>query len=203
MPVAATTVASLKGRFWFMSAARAPGRAAARGARRRPHHGAAAAPVAAAAGEDHVDVGRIVGLALDLVVVGELLPGGDGSDRVDEHPRFLDHRLAVRLAAVIDETRIVPVDAGVDHRFVVGDEQEGVVVAVLLALVAAVGLGVRDTLSEVLDHAGALRYRPQREHAEPVQRRGPHLEQRPVRLPRAALAVRHTATGARMVSWWR
>src|SRR5579863_6482151 len=112
MPVAATTVARRTERCGFMSSAP---RALRRGARapRRPHHGAAATPRAAAAGEDGVDVRRIAGFALDLVVVGKLLPGRDRTNRIDEDARALDHRLAVGVAGVIHEARLVAADAGV------------------------------------------------------------------------------------------
>src|SRR5215472_6719959 len=194
MPVAATTVVSLKGRAWFMPSAPSAVAARAPHAPRRPHHGAAAAGQAAVAGEDRVDVGRIAGLALDLVVVGQLLSGRDAADRVDEHTRTLDHRLAVGVAGVIHEARLVAVDAGVDHRGVVGDEEEGMAVGRALPLVAPVGLRVGDALAEILEHARARLDAVQREHAESVQRRGPHLDQRLRRLFLGA----HTATGALM-----
>src|SRR5262245_13377805 len=81
---------------------------------RRPQHGAAALWRTAAAGIDLVDVGRIVLLAADLVVVAQLLPRLDVARRVDEHAAVLDHRLAVACALVIDEARVVAADPRVD-----------------------------------------------------------------------------------------
>src|SRR5690349_1244988 len=198
MPVAATTAASLKGRAWFMRSA-PPAPAGARRTPRWPHHGAAAAGQAAVAGEDGVDIGGIAGFALDLVVVSQLLAGRDRADRVDEHVRTLDHRLAVGVAGVIDEARLVAVDSGVDHRGVIGDKEERVTVRRALPLVAPVGLRMGDALAEIFDHARACRDAVQREHAESVQPRGPHLDERLRRLFLGA----HTATGALMVAWWR
>src|SRR5580693_8676678 len=127
MPVAPTTAERLRRRL-FMPWARASaaprplGRARALWQRRRPQHAAAAARRPAATGEDHVDVGRIVGLALDLVVVGELLTRSDIADGLDEHAALLNDGLAVRVAAVIDEARLVTIDAGVDDGAPVDDK---------------------------------------------------------------------------------
>src|ERR1700756_2585608 len=121
IPVAATTAASRRGRGW--PTASAPFAARRTGCvPRGPHHRAAAAGRAAVAGEDGVDIRWVIGFALDLIIVGELLAGRDAADRVDEYARLLDHRLAVGVAGVIHEARLVAVDAGVDHRGLVGDE---------------------------------------------------------------------------------
>src|SRR5205085_11203961 len=102
---------------------------------RRPQHAAAAALDAAAAREDGVDVGWVVRFALDLVIVGELLARLDGAERVDVHALILDHRLAVRLARMVHEARLVAIDTGVDHGALIDDEQEGVAVACVLVIV--------------------------------------------------------------------
>src|ERR1700722_5484197 len=198
MPVAPTTAERLRRRL-FMPWARASaaprplGRARALWQRWRPQHAAAAGRRPAAAGEDHVDVGRIVGLALDLVVVGELLTGSDVADRLDEHGAPLNDGLAVRVAAVIDEARLVAVDARIDDRAPVDDEEERVVVALVLVVVAAGGFGVRNALAEVLDHARAPLDALGGEHAQAVQRRVAHLDARG-----GAARCAHTATAAAM-----
>src|SRR4029077_10069057 len=114
MPVAPTTAGRLKRRALFTLSTRS--QLPLHGRRRafRPQHAAATAREAAAAGEDLIDLRRIVGFALDLVVVSEFLARLDGSQRVDEHAPILDHGLAVRLTGVVDEARLVAVDAGVD-----------------------------------------------------------------------------------------
>src|SRR5882672_4604487 len=91
-------------------------------------HRAAAGPGAAAAGPDLVDIRRIVVLALDLVVVVELFARLDVAQRFDEDAPLLDHGLAVRVAGVVDVARLVAADARVDHRALVDDEEERVVV---------------------------------------------------------------------------
>src|SRR5947208_2294643 len=173
----------------------APLPAARRQRARRPQHGAAAALTAAAAREHLVDVRRVVGCALNLVVVGELLARLDGADRIDEHPSGLDHRFAVRLAGMIHETRLVAVDPGVDHGVRVDGEEESVVVARPFVVVAAIRLWVRYTLAAVLDDAPAARDARRREHPQAVQRRLAHLDRRRL-LSRIRPA--HTATGARI-----
>ena len=71
---------------------------------------------------------------------------------------------------MIDEARVVAVGAAVDDDAAIDDEQEGVVVARVLVLVAPVGLAMRDAIAEILDDAGALADAAQREYAAPVQR---------------------------------
>jgi hypothetical protein len=156
--------------------------------------GAAATACCRGGGEDGVDIGRVVRLTLDLIVVSELLARLDRAQCFDEHPTALDHRLAVRVAGVIDEARLVAIDACIDDGALIHDEQKSVGVAGILVLVAAVGLGVRDALAHVLDDARALADTARGEHTQPVQRRRAHLDERSLVLGRAA----HTATGARI-----
>src|ERR1700694_1893844 len=173
MPVAPITADTLtrRGLFrWIACRGPAP--------RRRPQHGAAAALEAAAAREDGVDVRRVVRFALDLVIVAELLARFDGADRVGVHALVLDQRFAVRLAGVIHEARLVAIDAGVDHGVRVDDEQEGVVVARILAVVTTIRFRMRDALAPVLDDACAARDAPRGKHTQAVQARIAHLDQR-------------------------
>src|SRR5690606_23744437 len=97
-----------------------------------------------------------IGRTLVLVVVDELLPRLDRPDRLYVDVAAVDHGLAVRIAGVIDEARLVPVHGRVYHRAVVEREQEGVAALHLVVIVATVGLRVRDALSHVLDEAGPL-----------------------------------------------
>src|SRR5690606_27044676 len=71
---------------------------------------------------------RRVRLVQDVrVVVRQLLARLDVADRLDEDAAILLHRLAVRIAGVIDPARVVAVPPAVDHRLVVHGEEEGVV----------------------------------------------------------------------------
>src|ERR1700683_4654656 len=158
---------------------------------RRPQHAATTGPEAAAAGEDRIDVQWVVRFALDLVVVGQFLARLDVAPRIDEHAPLFDHRLAIRVAGVVDEARLVPLDTRIDHRARVHDEQEGMAVGGVLVQIAPVCLDVRDPLAQVLDDARALRDAGGGEHAESMQRRVAYFDER----------VLHTATGARIASW--
>ncbi|KAG1376612.1 hypothetical protein G6F59_018243 [Rhizopus arrhizus] len=68
----------------------------------------------------------------DPVVVGQLLAGLDIAQGLDEHLVatavavlvFLDHRLAVRVAAVVDPACVVALVVGIDHPVIVEGEQE-------------------------------------------------------------------------------
>src|SRR5689334_1921587 len=55
---------------------------------------------------------------LVLIVVHELRPGRNGLDRLDEDPLAIVDRLAIRVARMVDEARLVPVHRSVDHRLV-------------------------------------------------------------------------------------
>src|SRR6185295_14505937 len=145
---------------------------------RRPEHRATALCGTAAAGIDLVHVRRIVLLAADLVVVAELLAAGDRLDRVDEHAALLDGRLAIRVALVIDEARVVAADAGVDDRALVDDEQERVVVVLVVVLVTLVRFLVRDALAEILVEAFSLLDVAQCECAVTVYGRMTHFVER-------------------------
>ncbi len=99
-------------------------------------HRAATALRTAAAGVQR-ELCRIVGgFPRELIVVPQLFARLDGADRIDEHATALDHRLAIRIAAVIDEARIVAADTGIDDGARACDEQERVPVVVALLLVA-------------------------------------------------------------------
>ena len=88
-----------------------------------------------------------VGVALERVVVYQLGAGLDRTDRLDEDAPLLDHCLAVGIARVVDEARLVAVHCGVDHDLLVDREQERVVARHRVVVVAPVGLLVRDALS--------------------------------------------------------
>src|SRR5262245_18125988 len=160
----------------------------------RPQHRAAALGRAAPARVDLIEVGRVATLAADLVVVGELFARYDVAHGLDEHAPLLDDGFEVRIARMLDEECIVPIDAGIDHRALDDDEQERVIVVLVVVLVTTIGVTVRDALAEVLDDAGSLGDDAQRERAETVYARLPHLEQRRCRFGFSA----HTATAALM-----
>ncbi len=124
----------------------------------------------AAARVNFVNVRGIVFLAADLVVVTEFLTGRDVAGGIDEYAPVFDHRLAVALALVIDETRIVATDARVDHGLLVDDEQERVIVVLVMIFVARIGRGVRHAVAEVLDDPRAFLDVPAGEHASPMHR---------------------------------
>src|ERR1700730_3052002 len=102
----------------------------------RYQHAASALRSSAAAGEDIVDVGRILRVAFDLIIVGQLFTGLNGPNGLDVDPLVLRRACAVRIAAMVDVARLVSSDAPVDHGFGVDREQKGVIVVRILVLVA-------------------------------------------------------------------
>src|SRR5476651_1556621 len=91
---------------------------------RRHQHAAAALPGSAAACIDFVYVRGIVAVTLDLIVVGEFLARLYGANGANEHASVLDGAFAVGVARMVDKTRFVAVDAGIDHRPRIDREQK-------------------------------------------------------------------------------
>jgi hypothetical protein len=153
-------------------------------------HGSAALARTAAARIERKLLGIVRALPGQRIVVTELVAGLDVADRIDEYAAAFDHALAIRRTAVIDEARLVAVDARIDDRAVARDEQEGVPVVIALEFVATIRLGVRHPFAEVLDDARALADRARRIDPAPVNARIAYFEQRRrVRL-RSVLAAR-------------
>src|ERR1700682_5724068 len=115
----------------------------------RYQHAASAPCSSAAAGKDFVDVGRIFRVAFDLIVVGQLFTGLNGPNGLDVDPLVLRRTCTIRIAAVVDEARLVSSDAAVDHDLGVDREQKGVIVVRILVLVACIRLIVADAIAEV------------------------------------------------------
>src|SRR5260370_26717598 len=65
-------------------------------------HAAPALRSPTAAGEDFIDVGRILRVAFDLIIVGQLLTGLDGPNGLDVDPLLVRRARAVRFAAMVD-----------------------------------------------------------------------------------------------------
>ncbi len=134
--------------------------------------GAGALGRAAAALPDLLQLGSVTLGQSDAVVVGQFLAGRDVTQRLDEHLVtaavavlvFLDHGLAVRLAAVVDPARVIAFVVGIDHPVVVEGEQEGVA-AFDVAAVIGINIAVAAQQALVLDHALALLDRGHGEHA--------------------------------------
>src|ERR1700676_95872 len=186
----------------------------------RPQHRAAALPGAAAAGKDLIDVRRIGAIAPDLIVVDDFLARLNGGEGPDENAPIPGQRLAVRIAGMVDEARIIAIGAAVDHHAAVDDEQECVIVADVFMLVAQIGLPVRHPVAQVLDDSRALADSAHGEHAAAMNARAAHTHHCRSRLdrghsgvaPRSALlrplgaawfpsAWTHTATRARIAGW--
>src|SRR5690606_20961713 len=107
--------------------------------------------------------------------VRQLLAALDVAERLDEDAAVLVHRLAVRVARVVDPAGIVAAPAAVDHRLVINGEEEGVV-RLDVVVVAAVGLFPTDPFAPVLDQARALGDAARGEHALAVDLRAADLE---------------------------
>src|SRR5271154_1816905 len=163
----------------------------------RHQHAAAATERSAMAGKHLIDICGIIGIALDLIIVGEFLAGPDGAQSLDENTPVGIDGLAIRLAAMIHKTRLVAVDAGIDDRFSIHREQKCVAIIRILVSIATIRLGRAHPIAEIFDDGHALADLPQRKHAMAVNTRVTNLEQRCRWPPRLS----HTAMGALMASW--
>ena len=85
------------------------------------------------------------------VVIRELFAPLHVANRFDPDAAVLYHCVAIRIAGVIDESRFVPIDRGIDDDVVVDREQVRVMPLALLIGIASVGLGRSQTLACILD----------------------------------------------------
>lgn len=121
---------------------------------------------------------RMPFLQLVRVVVRQLLSRRYVADRFDPDSPIVNHRVAVRIAGVIDEPRVVPVDRRVDHDVIVDREQERVMAGAVFRI-ARVGDGWRQSLARVLDQPCAGGNAPGGERAKSLDRGRPDLERIP------------------------
>ncbi len=84
---------------------------------------------------------------------------------------LMRYGLAIWLAGVINKPGIVASDARVDYRATVDAEQKYMWVFRFIIVIAAVGLGWRDPLTDIFDDPGALANRSRRECSKSLNRR--------------------------------
>jgi hypothetical protein len=101
--------------------------------------------------------------ALVLVVVRQLLALLYRASRIDPDTAVLDDCLAVGIARMVDEARLVASCAAVDDRPLRQGEEVRVMPAHALVIVPLVSLGVRDPLAGVFNDALACTNAPCRE----------------------------------------
>src|SRR5689334_19232585 len=129
----------------------------------RQQHRAAAVGGSAPACVELLPGGVEAARTLELVVVGQLLAGGDGAQRLQVDPPVLGDRLAVGLAGVVEEACLVAADAGVDQGVLVDGEHQDVRMLRPIVVVALRRLLGRDPFAQVLDQAGSPPDPPQGE----------------------------------------
>src|SRR4051794_11005205 len=115
-------------------------------------------------------------IPLVRVVVRQLVAFGDVADSLDVDALLVVDRFAVRRATVVDETRVVAADGGVDHHRPADAEQEGVMTPHAGIVIPLVGFLMGDAFSDVLDDARAFLDRPSGEGATSLDLRAAQLE---------------------------
>ena len=93
------------------------------------------------------------------VVVRQFLPRFHFANCLDPDPATVDDRIAVRIARVVDEPRVVSVYSSVDDYIVVDREEVSMVSAGFIVGVTLVGLFRRQPLAGVFDESKAFGYR--------------------------------------------
>src|SRR5690349_10221621 len=83
-------------------------------------------------------LGGVLVEVLVLIIVRQLGAHRYALDRVDPDMTALDVRVTVRIARVIDETRVVAVEGGVDDPFAVQREQKRVVPLIPLVGISSI-----------------------------------------------------------------
>ena len=98
------------------------------------------------------------------------------AQRLDEDAPLIDQRLAVWVAGVIDEARLVSVRSRIDDGLSIDDEQKRMCVIRTFVLIAAVRLPMRDAFAEILNDARAFADAPAGEHPAAVHPREAYRE---------------------------
>src|SRR5690349_7641507 len=115
----------------------------------RGQHGARTVGRIAEAGEGFLDRGRVALLVFEGVVVVQFLATLDVALGEDVDAAIVLLRLAIRIAGVVDEARVVAARAAIDHLAIVQREEEGVVDRPALLLGANGRFLGRDALAGV------------------------------------------------------
>ena len=110
------------------------------------------------------------------VVVRELFARFDVANGLDPDATVVDRRVAIRIARVIDESRLVAADGGIDHDVIVDREQERVMTFAVDVGISCVGFGGREPLTRVFDETRPRGNSARSECAEPLNRRRANLE---------------------------
>jgi hypothetical protein len=111
----------------------------------------------------------------ERVVVTELLSWTNVTDRLDPDAAIVDHRVAIRVAAVVDPARLVAVDGRVDDDIIIDGKEKRVLRAWHLGI-SGVRLGRGKALSGVFDESSPGRNRSRGKSAQAVDTRIPDLE---------------------------
>ena len=111
-----------------------------------------------------------------LIVVGQFLARGDVPDGLDPDAPAVDHRIAIRIARVVDPARGIAAVLGVDHPPFVDVEIKGMVRVLGIVRMAALGFLPGDHFAHVFNDAFALGDVLQRENALAVDAGAPDLE---------------------------
>src|SRR5688572_3913183 len=130
-----------------------------------------------------------------MVVVGELLARLDIARGADPDRAADDLRVAVRLAGMIDEARVVAVNIGIAHPSGVDREAPDLAALEVLGFALQAFLVV-DQLTGVIDDARVLVDRLEREHAPAMQLR---VAPRDTRRPRFPRHVRDRIANGRII----
>ena len=85
------------------------------------------------------------------VVVRQFLPPLHIANCLDPDPATVDDRVAVRIARVVDEPRLIPVYSSVDHDVIVDCKEVSVVPVRFIVRIPRVGLFRRQLLAGVFD----------------------------------------------------
>ena len=104
------------------------------------------------------------------VIIRQLFSGFHITDSLDPDTLGLDHRIAVRVARVVDEPRFVPIDGRIDDDIVIDCEKVGVMPVRFVVRVSGICLDRRKALAGVFDESRSFRYALRCESTESLNR---------------------------------
>lgn len=110
------------------------------------------------------------------VVVREFFTWSNVAKSIDPDAIIVDHGIAVRIARVIYESRLIAADRSIDHHMIIDREEVGVMPLFDIVWIPLVCFGWSETLSCVFDQASTRTNGLGRKCAEPLDWRLSYLK---------------------------
>lgn len=120
--------------------------------------------------------GRVTLLENVGIIVSQFFSRCDIPNSLDPDSLFFHDRIAIGIAGMIDEARLIPINCRIDHYIVIDGKQIRMMSRIEIVGIATICLLWSETLTRILDDARACANELGRECAEPLDWRRPYLK---------------------------